>query len=169
VLGINYSVIANLHNLQSNRAHANFSKASSVFTSSCLVTASNNGYSSAPGLKSSLNCGSFPAVCLPYNWLVAISHQPPSLLFNALLSTACAWVWVWVSCYDRRSAGQHPSGAYGKIFIIVWQLSVCWFGAPSLTRGRICRLQLLLALASAVIFWSESRSCPNYNPFARTE
>jgi hypothetical protein len=30
------------------------------------------------------------------------------------------------------------------------------FGAPSLTRGRVCRLQLLLALASAVIFGSES-------------
>jgi hypothetical protein len=28
---------------------------------------------------------------------------------------------------------------------------VCWCGAPSLTRGRICRLQLLLAFASAVI------------------
>jgi hypothetical protein len=51
---------------------------------------------------------------------------------------------------------KHPSGAYYQIFIIVWQLRVCWFGAPSLTRGRICRFQLLLALASAVIFWSES-------------
>jgi hypothetical protein len=52
---------------------------------------------------------------------------------------------------------KHLSGAYDQIFIIVWQLRVCWFGAPSLTRGRVCRLQLLLALASAVIFWSESR------------
>jgi hypothetical protein len=51
---------------------------------------------------------------------------------------------------------KHPSGAYDQIFIIVWQLRVCWFGAPSLTRGRVCRLQLLLALASAVIFRSES-------------
>jgi hypothetical protein len=52
---------------------------------------------------------------------------------------------------------KHPSGAYDRIFIIVWQLRVCWFGAPSLTRRRVCRLQLLLALASAVIFVSESR------------
>jgi hypothetical protein len=52
---------------------------------------------------------------------------------------------------------KHPSGAYDQIFIIVWQLRVCWFGAPSLTRGRVCRLQLLLALASAVIFGSECR------------
>jgi hypothetical protein len=51
---------------------------------------------------------------------------------------------------------KHPSGAYDQILIIVWQLRVCWFGAPSLTRGRVCRLQLLLALASAVIFGSES-------------
>jgi hypothetical protein len=51
---------------------------------------------------------------------------------------------------------KHPSGAYDQILIIVWQLRVCWFGAPSLTRGRVCRLQLLLVLASAVIFGSES-------------
>jgi hypothetical protein len=30
-------------------------------------------------------------------------------------------------------------------FITVRQLSVCWRGALSLTRGRVCRLQLLLA------------------------
>jgi hypothetical protein len=47
---------------------------------------------------------------------------------------------------------KHPSGAYDQIFITVRQLRVCWCGAHSLTRGRVCRLQLLLALASAVIF-----------------
>jgi hypothetical protein len=52
---------------------------------------------------------------------------------------------------------KHPSGAYDQIFIIVWQLRVCWCGAPSLMRRRVCRLQLLLALAIAVIFGSESR------------
>jgi hypothetical protein len=52
---------------------------------------------------------------------------------------------------------KHPSGAYDQIFIIVWQLGICWSWAPSLTRGRVCRLQLLLVLASAVIFGSESR------------
>jgi hypothetical protein len=53
---------------------------------------------------------------------------------------------------------KHPSGAYDQIFITIWQLRVCWFGAPSMTSGRVCRLQLQLALASAVIFGSESRS-----------
>jgi hypothetical protein len=51
---------------------------------------------------------------------------------------------------------KHPSGAYDQIFITVGQLRVCWCGASSLTRGRVCRLQLLLALASAVILGSES-------------
>jgi hypothetical protein len=51
---------------------------------------------------------------------------------------------------------KHPSGAYDQIFITVRQLRVCWFGAPSLTNGRVCRLQLLLVLASAVILGSES-------------
>jgi hypothetical protein len=52
---------------------------------------------------------------------------------------------------------KHPPGAYDQISISVRQLRVCWCGALSLTRGRVCRLQLLLILASAVIFGSESR------------
>jgi hypothetical protein len=52
---------------------------------------------------------------------------------------------------------KHPFGAYDQIFITVRQLQVSWCGALSLTRGRVYRLQLLLALANAVIFGSESR------------
>jgi hypothetical protein len=46
---------------------------------------------------------------------------------------------------------------YDHICIIVRQLRVCWCGALSLTRGRICLLKLLLVPASAVILGSESR------------
>jgi hypothetical protein len=35
---------------------------------------------------------------------------------------------------------KNPSGAYDQIFITVRQLRVCWCGALSLTRGRVCRL-----------------------------
>jgi hypothetical protein len=52
---------------------------------------------------------------------------------------------------------KRPFGSYDQILITVRQLRVCWCGAFSLTRGRVCRLQLLLALASAVILGSESR------------
>jgi hypothetical protein len=52
---------------------------------------------------------------------------------------------------------KHPSGAYDQIFITVRQLLVCSCGALSVTRGRVCRLQLLLVLANEVIFKSESR------------
>jgi hypothetical protein len=52
---------------------------------------------------------------------------------------------------------KHPSGAYDQIFIIVWQFRGSWCGAPSQTRGRVCRLQVLLALTRAVLFGSESR------------
>jgi hypothetical protein len=52
---------------------------------------------------------------------------------------------------------KHPSGVYDQIFITVRQLRVCWYRALSLMRQRVCRLQLLLVLASAVILGSESR------------
>jgi hypothetical protein len=57
---------------------------------------------------------------------------------------------------------KHPSGAYDQIFVTVRHLRVCSCGALSLTRGRVCRLQLLLALASAVIIGSESLGTRNH-------
>jgi hypothetical protein len=55
-----------------------------------------------------------------------------------------------------------PSGAYEQIFIIVTKLRVCWCGALSLSRGRVCRLHLLLLLTSAVIHGSESPGTHNH-------
>jgi hypothetical protein len=52
---------------------------------------------------------------------------------------------------------KHPSGAYDQIFISARQLRICWCGALSLTRERVCRLQLLLDLANAVILGSYFR------------
>jgi hypothetical protein len=52
---------------------------------------------------------------------------------------------------------KQPSEAYDQILITARQVHVCWYGVISLARGRLCRLQLLLALASTVIFGSESR------------
>jgi hypothetical protein len=52
---------------------------------------------------------------------------------------------------------KHPSGAYDQICISARQMRVCSYGALSPTRERVCRLQLLLVLASAIILESESR------------
>jgi hypothetical protein len=49
-----------------------------------------------------------------------------------------------------------PSGAYDHIFITVWHLLSCFREASSLTRGRVCPLYMLLALASAVFLGSKS-------------
>jgi hypothetical protein len=57
---------------------------------------------------------------------------------------------------------KQPSRAYDQIFITVRQLRVCWCGALSLTRVRVCRLQLLLVLASAFFLGSESRGTRNH-------
>jgi hypothetical protein len=51
---------------------------------------------------------------------------------------------------------QAPSGTQDQIFDALRRLRVCLYGAPSLMRGRICRLRLLLVLASTVILGSKS-------------
>jgi hypothetical protein len=52
---------------------------------------------------------------------------------------------------------RHLSGPNEQTFITVRQLWFCWYGVPSLTRGRVCILELLLGLTSAVILGFESR------------
>jgi hypothetical protein len=71
-------------------------------------------------------------------------------------------LWVWVLCYGRRSAGQSVLqqsthlGLTTRSLLHVWQLRSCSCGAPSLTRGQVCPLNILLALASVVFLGSES-------------
>jgi hypothetical protein len=57
---LNYSVIINSPTLEITSAQAKSFSVRSVFSTIYLVTASNNGYSSASGIKPSLNGGSLP-------------------------------------------------------------------------------------------------------------
>ena len=55
-----------------------------------------------------------------------------------------------------------------QIFITARQLPVCWCGALPLTRGRVCRWQFLLVLASEVILKSQSLgTCLFFTPKTR--
>jgi hypothetical protein len=59
----------------------------------------------------------------------------------------------WSVCLGVK----HPSGSGDQIVVTVRQSQVCRCGAPSLTRGLVCRLQLLLVLGSAVILDAKFR------------
>jgi hypothetical protein len=56
---------------------------------------------------------------------------------------------------------KHPSGGYDLIFISLWQLRPGFLWASSLTKGRVCLLYMLLALASVVFLGFESLSTRN--------
>jgi hypothetical protein len=82
-------------------------------------------------LSLSLSLSHYPSQSQSY---IKTDDQPASLSWNK------APIW-----------GLRPDFYYAR------QLRVCWCGALSLTRGRVCRLQLLLALASTVILGSGFR------------
>jgi hypothetical protein len=68
-------------------------------------------------------------------------------------------------CYGRRSVGQSvwvssPHLGPKTRFLMSGSCGFVDVGRP-LTRGKVCRLQLLLVLASAVILGSESRGTRN--------
>jgi hypothetical protein len=67
--------------------------------------------------------------------------------------------------YDRRSVGQSvlvsgthlgPATNFSSSLIIFRQLRVCWCGATSLTRSRVCSFQFLPSTASTAFLKSES-------------
>jgi hypothetical protein len=49
---------------------------------------------------------------------------------------------------------KHPSGAQDQIFITIGKLRICWYQAPSLTRGWVCHLQLILVSPAQYFFGS---------------
>jgi hypothetical protein len=91
VITLNYSAIANFHTLQITSAHAESFPPCSGFTSSCLIMAFNNGYSSAYGLKSSLNGGTLlTELSLHFVSLITPQHGPPKkTLFPTVALLLC--------------------------------------------------------------------------------
>jgi hypothetical protein len=66
-----------------------------------------------------------------------------------------------VSLGARRSSGTHDNFFF-LLEIFFRQLRVCYFVAPSLTRGRVCNLLMLLVLASAVGLVSDYRGTQDH-------
>jgi hypothetical protein len=83
--------------------------------------------------------------------LIVFSSQTPLRLTTAQSQSHIATDGQSVS----KSWCRAPSGAHGQIFNTLWQLRSCFCVAPSLTRGRVCLLYMLLVLASAVFLRSE--------------
>jgi hypothetical protein len=130
----NYISTVDLHTLQITAANTKSPAACSVCSSRSLISAS-----SCRDLSAS-HAQVRPVQLISRNWTLIPQHSL-SLMTNG----------------QSVDLGiKHPYGAYDQIFITIRQLGSADV-ALSLTRRRVCRLQLLLALANAVIFGSGSR------------
>jgi hypothetical protein len=93
--------------------------------------------------------------------LIVPEYSWKALHINSLLTGR-----VEVKVILRRTVSRDPWPVFLLFFleIISRHLRVCYYGAPSLTRGRVCNLQLLLGLTSAVFLGSEfhGESWPNF-------
>jgi hypothetical protein len=91
-----------------------------------------------------------PEGSLPYPYPIQSQMNPAHTLLTSvytyilLLKSHCDWRLV------SKSWCRALSGAHDHIFFTVWQLRSCFCGAPSLMRGRVCLLYMLLALSCAV-------------------
>jgi hypothetical protein len=94
----------------------------------------------------------------PTSTRVTVSLRPLLTLFstyfcrNPCLKTSKKTIWSW-SWSHITTDGQSVSKSW---YITIWQLWSCFCGAPSLRRGRVCLLYMLLVLASTVFLGSES-------------
>jgi hypothetical protein len=52
---------------------------------------------------------------------------------------------------DWQSWCRAPFGAHDQILVTVWQLLSCYCGAPSLTRGRVCLLSVIVCSSTPVV------------------
>jgi hypothetical protein len=69
---------------------------------------------------------------------------------------------LWIPLSSQNYIATDDQSLSDQIFITVPQLRSCLCGVPSLKRGRIYILYMLVALASAVFLGSESLTAPDH-------
>jgi hypothetical protein len=92
--------------------------------------------------------------CLRHCWLASISQ----LLLNWVLTNSeSETLYDWRFTVNQFVSAPSPLRLTTSIFFQLNTFDYSPYITSSLTKGWVCRLQLLLALASAVILGSESR------------
>jgi hypothetical protein len=172
----NYDSLTELHTLKITETTAHI--VLSVFINRCLVAASNDGHSPSSGLlelspASAVSFSLLTTAALSWlDWLLnastlilgSESHGTHDLILpsddsgslQSNFSSDRELLYDWRFTTNQFVLAPNPTRPTTSIF---FQLNT-WCCSPyvtsSLKRGWICRLQLSLALASAVIFGSES-------------
>jgi hypothetical protein len=153
-----YSANDNIHSLKITRAHTKFSPECSVFTSPFLVTASNNGDFSAFALTPYL-----PATVSQLNSLLQPNNSQAGGHLTTTFYSSIYWLTQNQSYFTTgglppiSSSWRQASWDPRPVFFFL-KLNICNYSpyvTSSLTRGRVCRYQLLLVLASRVILRTE--------------
>jgi hypothetical protein len=90
---------------------------------------------------------------VPYKVLTSVTGQSIKSQSQSYITTdsqSASLSWSQAPIWDTRPIFLLLS------LIIFRQLQICWCGAPSLTRSRVCSFQFLLVIASTALLRSES-------------
>jgi hypothetical protein len=107
----------------------------------CLVAAPNGGCFSATGLKT----------------LEAVEYFTPASYYQFWLQLE---FFIWCLVHHSISVSSPIWSPKTPLLLLSESCGLCW--APSMIIEGVCRLQLLLALSSAVIFGSDPRGNNDY-------
>jgi hypothetical protein len=71
---------------------------------------------------------------------ILLLSKPKSRYDWRSISRSVSMSWCWA-----------PSGFHDQMFVTVWRLLLCLCGAPSLTRGQVCRLSVRVCIFKSFV------------------
>jgi hypothetical protein len=102
----------------------------------------------------------YQTISLPSYGLTYLHIDLPTYVYICIYTHISSQSYITTDNLSVLVSGTHLRPAtnfsHSPLDYFFWQCRVCWCGAPSLARSRVCSFQFLPGIASAVYLRSES-------------